>query len=217
MREQAKSTVPALCIDGAPQPLQWYCLNDTVMGGKSSSQLESTGNGALCFAGCINTDGGGFASCRTVDQLMEVESGSKGVRIAVSSHPSHHNAKFIVAASYKPDGTAPKLGGDAMRPRQRARWESMSPEQQQVAMKDINWQCCLPGLSETDGTTCELFLPFSDFTPSLYGQRLSGLQLDPTTIVRIGLQVGIFDADGKADPQCEAGEFSLSLLSVSFE
>ena len=47
--------------------LKFFRINDEVMGGKSISEL-SIGNGgsSLIFAGTINTNGGGFASCRTL-------------------------------------------------------------------------------------------------------------------------------------------------------
>jgi hypothetical protein len=215
MREQAKRTLPALCINEAA--LEWYCLNDTVMGGKSSSRLEATDDGALCFCGSININGGGFASCRTADASLEVQSDTTGVTIVVSGEPSRHKAKFIVAGSYR-GSAVPNLGGDGMNGRRRARWESMTLEQQQTALKDINWQCCLPDLKDMEaGKKNELFIPFSNFTPSLYGQRLSGLELDPSTIIRIGLNVGIFDANGKPDPECGAGDFHLALHSIRFE
>ena len=43
----------------------WRPLNDGVMGGKSSSTLSSTRDGVE-FTGEVNTNGGGFASFRTL-------------------------------------------------------------------------------------------------------------------------------------------------------
>jgi len=50
---------------GQSRPLQLFRLNDGVMGGKSSSTLSSTHEGVE-FKGEINTNGGGFASFRTL-------------------------------------------------------------------------------------------------------------------------------------------------------
>lgn len=72
-RGQAKagalSAPPALAIAGASSPratsLQWFVIDDQVMGGRSHSALLATDAG-LEFAGVINTTGGGFSSCRTL-------------------------------------------------------------------------------------------------------------------------------------------------------
>ena len=45
--------------------LEWRTMNDTVMGGRSSSALSLAPGGGFRFAGRISLDGGGFASCRT--------------------------------------------------------------------------------------------------------------------------------------------------------
>ncbi len=42
----------------------WQIVNDTIMGGRSSSRFELI-DGALEFSGTLNTNGGGFASVRS--------------------------------------------------------------------------------------------------------------------------------------------------------
>eukprot|EP00808_Paulinella_micropora_P031850 g57601.t1 len=44
--------------------LQFYVVNDVVMGGRSLSDARTSENGGLVFSGMVNTDGGGFASVR---------------------------------------------------------------------------------------------------------------------------------------------------------
>ncbi|MCH1550077.1 MAG: CIA30 family protein [Pseudomonadales bacterium] len=51
--------------------LQWGVVNDTVMGGRSTSQF-SVNNGALHFTGKLNLNGGGFASIRSIPQRMNL-------------------------------------------------------------------------------------------------------------------------------------------------
>lgn len=53
---------------GAPlgRPLSFFRINDEVMGGKSTSSLAPGHLGWLVFSGHISTDGGGFASCRSL-------------------------------------------------------------------------------------------------------------------------------------------------------
>lgn len=49
------------------RPLTFFRINDEVMGGKSTSSLAvDARGGGLEFAGEINTNGGGFCSCRTL-------------------------------------------------------------------------------------------------------------------------------------------------------
>ena len=53
-------------LHDAPSPaLRFFRINDEVMGGKSTSEIELSDRG-LIFTGTINTNGGGFASCRTL-------------------------------------------------------------------------------------------------------------------------------------------------------
>ena len=47
------------------RPLTFFRINDEVMGGKSTSSLAVSGR-TLEFSGDINTNGGGFCSCRTL-------------------------------------------------------------------------------------------------------------------------------------------------------
>ena len=53
------------CGAALGRPLTFFRINDEVMGGKSVSSLAVSGGG-LVFAGEINTNGGGFCSCRTL-------------------------------------------------------------------------------------------------------------------------------------------------------
>jgi hypothetical protein len=62
----------------------WFRVNDLIMGGKSTSQLDADGAGRLVFSGEINTDGGGFASMRTGEDChVVVPQGATAVRVVV--------------------------------------------------------------------------------------------------------------------------------------
>mmetsp|Transcript_22534 Transcript_22534/g.24888 ORF Transcript_22534/g.24888 Transcript_22534/m.24888 type:complete len:241 (-) Transcript_22534:70-792(-) len=76
-REKTKSewvTVPPSFLtlvnnqkDVTKEGLKFFRINDEVMGGKSLSELSVNNKaGSLVFKGEINTNGGGFASCRTL-------------------------------------------------------------------------------------------------------------------------------------------------------
>jgi NADH dehydrogenase [ubiquinone] 1 alpha subcomplex assembly factor 1 len=88
--ERAKATragYPALRLNRASKrPLEWYTLNDTVMGGQSSSSLRAGADGGMCFGGNISLDGGGFASARTLIDSSEGLGlgGARAVRLAVT-------------------------------------------------------------------------------------------------------------------------------------
>lgn len=63
---------------------EWFRVNDVIMGGKSTSQLQTDHEGRLLFEGVINTDGGGFASMRTGERcIVEVPQDAKAVRVVV--------------------------------------------------------------------------------------------------------------------------------------
>lgn len=56
--------MPLTLFDAANPQLDWYVVNDGVMGGRSAGgfMLE---DGTLVFSGVTNTNGGGFSSIRT--------------------------------------------------------------------------------------------------------------------------------------------------------
>ncbi|MEM8885343.1 MAG: CIA30 family protein [Planctomycetota bacterium] len=68
-------------FSGNGASLRWYIVNDTVMGGRSSSKFDVE-EGALTFAGTLNTNGGGFASIRTRPSELPL-AGSAGVHLRV--------------------------------------------------------------------------------------------------------------------------------------
>ena len=63
-QQKARLTTGGLTL-GASRPLEWFTLNDVVMGGRSESSCESDDRGGLVFRGVVSTVGGGFCSCRT--------------------------------------------------------------------------------------------------------------------------------------------------------
>lgn len=54
------------------------------MGGKSQSTLENE-NGALKFYGEINTDGGGFTSCSTIEEQLGIADGKRGIEVTAET------------------------------------------------------------------------------------------------------------------------------------
>jgi hypothetical protein len=222
MNLQAQTKLQALRL--GTESLNWYCLNDIVMGGRSSSTLKAAADGSLLFRGHINTNGGGFASCRTGDWEPNetiIPQGSQGVKLTVSFQHTHC-FKFSLSAASSTTLPLPEVQalGAKMRPQMKRRWESMSETQRQVAMSDINWQCTFPEADAKYGLEVdhsqEIFLPFDQFTPSLYGQRLSGLKLDAATITHIGFLAGVFDTQGQVDDRYTNGPFRMQVHRIEF-
>ncbi len=56
----------------AETALDWYVVNDNVMGGRSDGGFEIS-NDRLTFTGSLNTNGGGFASVRTRPRNLELK------------------------------------------------------------------------------------------------------------------------------------------------
>lgn len=54
------------------EALGWRTINDTVMGGRSTSSV-SVKDGKLHFTGYLNTNGGGFTSSRTAPQTWNLD------------------------------------------------------------------------------------------------------------------------------------------------
>jgi monofunctional biosynthetic peptidoglycan transglycosylase len=118
---------------GAPT-LDWYVLNDEVMGGRSEGgyRLEA---GALVFAGVTNTNGGGFSSIRTRPRTLDLSG-----RRAIVVHGRGDGRRYVFRletddgtaywADFDPPADAPgevRIPLDRFRPRFRGRWLSGPP------------------------------------------------------------------------------------------
>ena len=78
----------------APE-LRWQVVNDTVMGGRSSSQLKRLGE-ALHFSGRLNTNGGGFASLRS-DRMNLDLAAATSVRLTVKGDGRTYSIRLYAA------------------------------------------------------------------------------------------------------------------------
>ena len=68
---------------GAVDPGRWSVVNDDVMGGRSSSRVERTGEGSVRFRGQVSLENnGGFASIRTDLGTLDL-SDARGVALRV--------------------------------------------------------------------------------------------------------------------------------------
>ena len=84
MAEMKQHTSSALSLNG--HALNWYHLDDVVMGGHSESALAVTAAGGLRFYGNISTRDGGFSSCSTLPQPLGLTRATLGFNVTVSGN-----------------------------------------------------------------------------------------------------------------------------------
>jgi NADH dehydrogenase [ubiquinone] 1 alpha subcomplex assembly factor 1 len=87
-----------------PDGIQWNIVNDGVMGGLSSSDLELTESETALFSGFVSLDNnGGFASIRATFQSLDL-SGYEGVTLRVRGDGRRYQLRFRLDGSF--DGVA---------------------------------------------------------------------------------------------------------------
>jgi hypothetical protein len=94
-------------------PLQWFSVNDGVMGGRSSGSFRVV-DGVLRFTGVLNTNGGGFASIRTRSTDLGL-GGTEGIHLRVKGDGRTYSARLqesdtMRSASYRAEFKTTKTG-----------------------------------------------------------------------------------------------------------
>jgi len=99
MHEQEATARPVgnLTLNG--RRLAWYVLDDVVMGGHSSSTVSAAAGGGLVFSGTISTKDGGFCSCSTREQPLELPQSTAGFRVALTGDGSLYTLTVRTSAS----------------------------------------------------------------------------------------------------------------------
>jgi hypothetical protein len=82
-----------------PGSLEWFVVNDDVMGGKSSGGFELN-DGNLMFTGSTNTLGGGFSSVRSRGPRMDLSEFS-GIRLRVRGDGRRYSWQLRTNAMYR--------------------------------------------------------------------------------------------------------------------
>jgi len=101
MQKQAESTVPTPSVLLNGKVLEWFCINDVVMGGQSAASVAANPNGFLAFEGEVSTVGGGFCSCRTRngDSPLGLGPDATGLKLTyVSDELAQHRYKVSLSA-----------------------------------------------------------------------------------------------------------------------
>ena len=176
------------------QDLNWFRLDDGVMGGQSETTHSSEGEG-LNFQGIINTDGGGFCSIRAKLQ-QGFDEDVTGFRLKFIGDGKTY--KFTLS-----NGKSSTGGPFARSP---------------------SWQTDLPTLSGKEQTVVlplsDLTPSFGGRASSRPSdEEIAKHKFDPSSIQEIGLMLSLKLSDGASNPKETFGEgvFPFSLQVKSFE
>jgi len=168
----------------------WRTINDTVMGGSSSSSFRHSESGRhAVFAGELSTaGGGGFASVRSVVQEFPKCSGYRGLEVFCEGDSRQYKLVLITNSSY--DGVS---------------------YQQEFTPPPV------PGTGNgTRMNSCKL--PFENFMPTWRGRLVANTSpLDPDSIRQVGLMASKFGGGpntGTMVPDFRPGPFQLRVQGI---
>lgn len=165
-----EDSVPALEIGGTP--LNWYHLDDGVMGGKSQTTL-TTSAASLHFAGTINTNASvGWASARATLPPEGLPSSTTSLKLNVRG-----------------DGKTYKI-------------LLMDPNHESRLNKTPLWEANLPtkaGITEELSVPLTSFIP-SFMAKQLSLEEKAKYQMNPSQMTKIGFMLSSKLADGSSNP-----------------
>ena len=195
--ENIKNATTVLHFQG--HPLEWYRLDDGVMGGKSLTDVNRIAfheNVVLSFRGTINTDGGGFTSIRAALPYDGLPDNVDAIRIRYRGDGKTY--KLLLA-----DGQRSTGGPFARSPT----WQIDLPTEKRHSTEPMQ----------------ETVLQLSQFLPSFGPRRINEeekkmLKMHPSDQRLIGLMLSLKLSDGSTNPVPTFGEgefdFNLDVESI---
>jgi hypothetical protein len=193
----------------------FYVLNDNVMGGRSTSQVEALALDGqqqqqqqlgLLFSGMINTDGGGFASCRSDQSVRPVAIPAGATRVRLSIRGDGKLYKFLLNDGSRggPFSSSPSFQHDILTVS-----SSSSSSSPSSSSSSTEWQ--------------DVTLSLKDFKPS-FGGRASRPSVGPLRneqMTTAGFMLSLKTMHGEPTPKEYFGEgifpFRLEVRSMRFE
>lgn len=188
----SEDSVPALEIGGTP--LNWYHLDDGIMGGKSQTNL-TTSTAGLHFAGKIDTKASvGWASARATLPPEGLPPNTASLKLKV-----------------KGDGKTYKI-------------LLMDPNHSSRFNKTPLWEANLPTKTGNVEEDVTVVVPLAGFIPSFMARQLSPeekakFSMNPSKMTKIGFMLSSRLADGTPNPVDTYGKdvFDFSLFVSSLE
>lgn len=167
----------------------FYIVNDNVMGGRSESSIKSMPDDSLVFSGVVDRDGGGFATCRTNQDVkpLKIPSGAVSMLIRVEGDGKEYKASLS-------DGT---VGGPfAKSPTYFHDFKTISGQEESINLPLCDFKPSYGGRLGRD-----------DKTP-----------LDPSKMVQMGFALSYLDSSCEPNESIGKGrtEFHLRIADVRF-
>jgi hypothetical protein len=178
------------------QNLEWYRLDDGVMGGQSETTHSCLQDGSLNFEGSINTNGGGFCSIRAPIPNGLPPNITEAIRIRFIGDGKTYKLTLS-------DGSKSTFG---------------------PSLRSPSWQADIP--SKKDGKEETVTIPFASLLPTWGGgprsqpsaEDRAQVKFNAGDIKEIGVMLSLKLSDGKPNPTETFGEgifpFSLRVNSI---
>lgn len=216
------SVAPISLKQLAGHALNWFRLDDGVMGGQSETNMnvlnDGETNGLLHFEGIINTNGGGFTSIRSKvpDGLFDANNDIIGVKIQIQGDGKTY--KFFTS-----DGSR---GGPMSR---KPSWQfdipTKSTGQQEVKQSDGGEDATNNIIDNDDDDWEEIIIRFDELIPSFGGSARQSVdelkklyEFNVTDMKEIGFMLSLKLSNGDPNPVETFGEgifpFTFKIRSI---
>jgi hypothetical protein len=198
-----RNAVPALRLAG--NSLDWFRLDDGVMGGQSETHHCTLGAGdedasVLHFTGTINTEGGGFTSIRSKIPAGSLDRSTEAIRLRFQADGKTYKLFMTDGSRYS--------GGPLSRT---PSWQADIPTNR-IEPESTEWE--------------EVTVPLSSLLPNFGGsvrsrppeEEKKNYTFDPTQVQEVGLMLSLKLANGEPNPNETFGQgifpFSFKLKSI---